>query len=497
MLCLVVVRGANLGQISPYTNPLPICIPKVDVFANPHQICNRMNPSFSPLDGATICALATPAGMGGIAVVRVSGPDAFSICSQRFSRNLTTAPSHNVFFGRFCDSEGVLLDECVATTFRGPGSYTGEDTVELSLHGSPYIQQEVIRTLLDAGCRHAGPGEFTARAFLNGRMDLTQAEAVGDLIASEHAGAHALALDQLRGNFAAEINGLRAELIRFAGLLELELDFAEEDVEFADRAQFEILLEAMLNHIKSLTGSFRAGNAIREGVPVAILGAPNRGKSTLLNALLGDERAIVSDVAGTTRDTVEDTCVLDGIKFRFVDTAGIRETTDAIEAEGIRRALDRARSAQIVLYLFDAVQDSSDEARGVIEALETEEKATVLQVWNKCDLASAAVNASPSVLHISARDHQGIPDLRERLIELASSTTAASTVLVTNLRHYEALRAASSALVSVQTGLASGLPTDLVASDVRQALHHLGTITGAIDPEDVLDHIFSNFCIGK
>jgi tRNA modification GTPase len=230
---------------------------------------------------------------------------------------------------------------------------------------------------------------------------------------------------------------------------------------------------------------------------VAILGAPNRGKSTLLNALLGDERAIVSEVAGTTRDTVEDTCVIGGIKFRFVDTAGIRETTDAIEAEGIRRALNRARSAQIVLYLFDAAQDSSEEAGHVLDALETAENATVLQVWNKCDLASAAVNASTSVLHISARDGQGIHDLRDRLVELASSTTAASTVVVTNLRHYEALRAASSALVSVQSGLTSDIPTDLVASDVRQALHHLGTITGAIDPEDILDHIFSNFCIGK
>lgn len=456
-----------------------------------------MHPHALLLDGATICAIATPSGMGGIAVVRVSGPDALAICSSRFSRDLTALGSHRVAFGRLRGSAGELLDECVATVFRGPSSYTGEDTVEFGLHGSPFIQQETVRTLLDAGCRHAGPGEFTARAFLNGKLDLTQAEAVGDLIAAEHAGAHQLAMDQLRGAFAAEINALREQLIGFAGLLELELDFAEEDVEFADRARFDALLGELLGRIGELADSFAAGNAIRDGLPVAILGAPNRGKSTLLNALLGDDRAIVSEIAGTTRDTVEDTCILAGTKFRFVDTAGIRSTADAIEAEGIRRALHRARSAQIILYLFDTTSDDATSAVAALSSLEVAEGATVLQVWNKCDLSPAPVPASETVLHLAARDGDGLSTLRDRLTALATSNTSGAAIVVTNLRHYEALRSAGAALEAVRTGLASGLPTDLVASDVRQALHHLGTITGAIDPEDILDHIFANFCIGK
>lgn len=451
-----------------------------------------MHPSTSLLlDGATICALATAPGIGGIAVIRVSGADALRIVSTRFSKDLEAVESHRVVFGRLRDSAGSLLDECVATVFRGPASYTGEDTVELGIHGSPFIQQEAVRTLIDAGCRMAGPGEFTMRAFMSGKLDLTQAEAVGDLIAAEHAGAHKLAIDQLRGGFAAEINALREQLIGFAGLLELELDFAEEDVEFADRARFDALLAELLERVGGLIDSFQAGNAIRDGVPVAILGAPNRGKSTLLNALLGDERAIVSDIAGTTRDTIEDTCILGGIKFRFVDTAGIRETADAIEAEGIRRALQQAEKATIVLYLLDSLTDQE------VELPKIQSNASVLEVWNKCDLAKPQSPPSPHVLHLSAKNGLGLDGLKARLIEIATAATATSSIVVTNLRHYEALRAAADSLTAVRSGLASGIPTDLVASDVRQALHHLGSITGAIDPEDILDHIFSNFCIGK
>lgn len=452
-----------------------------------------------PLDGATICALSTAAGMGGIAVIRVSGPAAFALVSKVFSRDLAGVSSHRVVFGRLFDSAGAVLDECVATVFRGPGSYTGEDTVELSVHGSPYIQQAAVQSLLAAGCRHAGPGEFTARAFLNGRMDLTQAEAVGDLIAAEHAGAHRLAIDQLRGGFAREIRALREELIGFAGLLELELDFAEEDVEFADRARFLALLDQILSQISTLAASFTAGNAIRNGLPVAILGAPNRGKSTLLNALLGDDRAIVSDIAGTTRDTVEDTCVLGGVKFRFIDTAGLRNTTDTIEAEGIRRAIERAQRAQVVLYLFDAAADSPSDATSAIAALNLPAETTVLTVWNKIDQAAAGglPPASGNVLHLSAAQGIGMDALKARLVDLASFDTSASSVVVTNIRHAEALRAAARALQQVVTGLQSGLPTDLVASDVRESLHHLASITGDIQPDDILDHIFSNFCIGK
>ena len=340
----VVVRAANLGEF------------------------RTMNRGIAAaFDGKTICALSTPTGMGGIAVIRVSGPDAFDLANRVFSKDLAAVESHRAVFGILRNAAGETVDECLATVFRAPGTYTGENTVEFGVHGSTFIQTEAVRALMDAGCRHAGPGEFTARAFLNGKMDLTQAEAVGDLIAAEHAGAHRLAMEQLKGTFAKEITALRTELIGFAGLLELELDFAEEDVEFADRARFDQLLETLIARIASLADSFRKGNAIRDGIPVAILGAPNRGKSTLLNALLGDDRAIVSPIPGTTRDTIEDTCVLGSSKFRFTDTAGIRATDDSIESEGIRRAWQTAKRASLVLYVLDASQDSVAEANAALK----------------------------------------------------------------------------------------------------------------------------------
>ena len=450
------------------------------------------------IDGKTICALSTPAGMGGIAVIRVSGPEAISVASSIFSKDLSGIPSHQAVFGRMI-RDGNTLDECLATVFRAPGTFTGEDTVEFGVHGSPFVQSEAVRWLIDAGCRHAGPGEFTSRAFLNGKLDLTQAEAVGDLIASDHAGAHRLAMKQLRGEFAGEINALREELIGFAGLLELELDFAEEDVEFADREKFDALLAELLERIGRLSDSFRHGNAIREGVPVAILGAPNRGKSTLLNALLGDERAIVSATPGTTRDTVEDTCVMEGIKFRFIDTAGIRETDDAIESEGIRRALDKAQSAAVVLYLLDATCDSHENTTKRLEELKVDAGTAVALIWNKTDLHPAPLETEENVttFHISAQQQLGISEIKAWLLERARGQYDNDSIVVTNLRHYEALMATQTALLETREGLKNGVPGDLVASDVRQALHHLGSITGEIDPEDILDHIFSNFCIGK
>ena len=434
--------------------------------------------------------------MGGIAVVRVSGPDAIRIANGLFSRDLVSLESHRAAFGKI-RREDEVLDEALATVFRAPGTFTGEDTVEFAVHGSTFIQTELVRWLIDAGCRHAGPGEFTARAFLNGKLDLTQAEAVGDLIAADHAGAHRLAMNQLRGDFARAIGELREGLIGFAGLLELELDFAEEDVEFADRSQFDALLGELLSKITELADSFRTGNAIREGIPVAIIGAPNRGKSTLLNALLGDERAIVSATAGTTRDTIEDTCIIGGKKFRFIDTAGIRETTDEIEGEGIRRALDKAQSASIVLYLFDA---SKDGAEAVDQALATAEIGPETQtaiVWNKTDLAVAPGKLRDLEFHISAEQGLGVEELKRWLAEWGSESHASDALMVTNFRHYEALVEARASLEATRSGLQNGIPGDLVASDVRQALHHLGSITGEIDPEDILDHIFSNFCIGK
>ena len=459
-----------------------------------------MPTSFSrPLDGSTICALSTAPGRGGIAVIRVSGPEAMAVADRVFRPALTGRPSHLAVLGKLRGTDDALLDECVAVPFLGPRSYTGEDTVEFSIHGSPFIQEEAVRALLAAGCRLAGPGEFTLRAFLHGRLDLAQAEAVGDLIAAEHAGAHRLALEHLRGGFSREIQALREALIGFAGLLELELDFAEEDVEFADRSAFDALLDRTLGQIHSLTASFATGNAIRDGLPVAILGAPNRGKSTLLNALLGDDRAIVSDIPGTTRDAIEDTCILGGIKFRFIDTAGLRETADAVEAEGIRRALHKASSATIVLHLLDASTDSPPLPGSPASLLPSlPPSCTVLRVWNKTDLAPAPEPPSSTVLHLAAQSGLGLPQLRERLISIATSADAtAPSLIVTNLRHYEALTATATALQAVRTGLATGIPSDLVASDVRQALHHLGSITGEIDPEDILDHIFANFCIGK
>ena len=328
------------------------------------------SPLRDAVDGATICAISTAPGAGGIAVVRISGKDALALGSKVFSKPLDAIADRSVAFGRFRDAEGTVLDEGLALILRGPGSYTGEDTVEFNIHGSQFIQREVMRALIEAGCRQAGPGEFTQRAFLNGRLDLTQAEAVADLIAAEHAGAHRLALDQLRGGFAREINALREALIGFAGLLELELDFAEEDVEFADRERFDALLADLLSRVGRLADSFATGNAMKEGIPVAIVGAPNRGKSTLLNALLGDDRAIVSDIPGTTRDTVEDACTLDGLRFRFIDTAGLRDTDDVVEAEGIRRALAKASSASTVLLLLDASTDAHEDVQARIDALE-------------------------------------------------------------------------------------------------------------------------------
>lgn len=434
--------------------------------------------------------------MGGIAVIRVSGPEALAISNKLFSKNLLNAATHQAVFGKF-QRNGEVLDECLATVFKAPGTFTGEDTVEFAVHGSTFIQSEAVRWLIDAGCRHAGPGEFTARAFFNGKMDLTQAEAVGDLIASEHAGAHRLAMNQLRGDFAKEINVLREQLIGFAGLLELELDFAEEDVEFANRDQFNDLLDDLCNRIHKLASSFGAGNAIREGIPVAILGAPNRGKSTLLNALLGDERAIVSATAGTTRDTIEDACIIQGMKFRFIDTAGIRETQDEIESEGIRRALQKARSASVVLYVFDAQSDDLQGAKNALNALEVEPGTSVAVVWNKIDANTAPLWDYSPQFHISAKTGDGVTAIQEWLATWGQTTHDQEALMVTNLRHYEALMNAKEALSATQKGLLEGVPGDLIASDVRQALHHLGSITGAIDPEDILDHIFSNFCIGK
>lgn len=453
------------------------------------------------LDGSTICAISTAPGAGGIAVVRVSGPEALKVSSQIFSKELTQSNDRGVVFGRIIDPATTqIIDEGLALVLCGPGSYTGEDTVEFNIHGSTFIQSEVVRLLILAGCRNAGPGEFTQRAFLNGRLDLTQAEAVADLIAAEHSGAHRLAVEQLRGKFSREIGELRLSLIEFAGLLELELDFSEEDVEFADRTKFLELIDKILARVTSLTDSFRSGNAIKSGVPIAILGAPNAGKSTLLNALVGDDRAIVSDIAGTTRDTIEDTCVLGGTLFRFIDTAGLRDTSDEIEFEGIKRALQKASQAHTILYLFDATTVSAPEAASAISSLSIPESTDVVAVWNKCDLGTAPSSDIPgttATLRITASTGDGLDSLTQHLASNYGLQQSAHSLVVTNARHFEALVASREAIESVKLGLTSDLPSDLVAIDVRQTLHHLGSITGAVHADDILGHIFSHFCIGK
>ncbi|PCJ81106.1 MAG: tRNA uridine-5-carboxymethylaminomethyl(34) synthesis GTPase MnmE [Bacteroidetes bacterium] len=454
------------------------------------------------LDGSTIVAISTAPGAGGIAVVRVSGPSALEFSSAVFSKALSREFDRSVVFGRILSEEGEIIDEGLALVLCGPRSYTGEDTVEFNIHGSTFIQAEVVRLLVLVGCRLAGPGEFTQRAFLNGRLDLSQAEAVADLIASEHRGAHRLAIEGLRGGFSREIGALRESLIGFAGLLELELDFSEEDVEFADRKRFNSLVYDLLLRVGSLADSFRAGNAIKSGVPIAILGAPNSGKSTLLNALLEEDKAIVSDIAGTTRDIIEDTCVIDGTLFRFIDTAGLRSTTDSIESEGIRRALEKAKTAHSVLYLLDSSNENVSSAEKAISELELDSEVKVIAVWTKCDLRSSdspfpSITVATSTLEISATTGEGIPVLRSLLSSSHGLDDSAASLIVTNARHFEALTLARTSLLSVKSGLATDLPSDLVAIDVRESLHHLGSITGAIHADDILGHIFSHFCIGK
>lgn len=450
-------------------------------------------------DNATICALSTPPGVGAIGVIRVSGPDAITLCDRHFSGQLADAPGYTIRYGRFINGDQVI-DDVLMAVFRAPKSFTGENVVEISCHGSAYIRQEILRVLIGAGCRSARQGEFTFRAFMNGKMDLSQAEAVADLIAAESEGAHRLAMHQLRGGFSKEIGALRQQLIDFASLIELELDFAEEDVEFADRSQFKSLLATLDTMLTRLIESFRTGNAIKNGVPVAIVGKPNAGKSTLLNALLNEERAIVSDIPGTTRDTVEDSVVLGGIRFRFIDTAGLRETDDVIEKIGVERSKGAMQQSAIIVYLFDVAEVGPDVLGETLRAIRADaaEAAQVLVVGNKIDARGLPKGYPEDTLFISARERENLDGLISRL--LAASEVGdldADSAVVTNLRHFEALTKAQEALREVQVGLANGISGDFLAIDIRRALHYLGEITGEISTDDLLGNIFGKFCIGK
>ncbi len=450
-----------------------------------------------------IIALATPSGTGAIAVIRVSGPDAISLVDSIFqsvkSKKLTGQKSHTIHLGHIVD-DSKILDEVLVSLFKGPHSYTGENVVEISCHGSPYIQQQVIQLLLRKGCRTASAGEFTLRAFLNGKMDLSQAEAVADLIASDSEAAHDIAMQQMRGGFSNEIQKLREELLNFASLIELELDFSQEDVEFADRTQFNQLLGKISDVLKKLIDSFALGNVIKHGIPVAIVGQPNVGKSTLLNVLLNEERAIVSDIAGTTRDTVEDHISIKGINFRFIDTAGIRETQDVVEKIGIERTFGKIEQARLIIYLFEGEHFESS----VLEQLQKKyPNKQILPICNKMDLLSDAQMENikldiPNVLFLSAKHKIGISDLESQLLSLVDSgALSGDTTIISNSRHYDALLKALEEIQKVKEGLDMDLSSDLMAIDIRQALFHLGEITGSVTTDDLLGNIFSNFCIGK
>ncbi len=450
----------------------------------------------------TIVALATPPGVGAIGVIRLSGPAAFAITNALFpSRNMEEQPSHTLVVGYLKDGDTVL-DEVVLSVFRGPRSYTGEDVIEISCHGSPFVHQQVISACIARGARLARPGEFTQRAFLNGRMDLAQAEAVADLIAANTAASRRTALYAMRGGFSARLKELREQLIRFSALIELELDFSQEDVEFADRKQFYGLIGELDTAVQVLTESFRLGNVVRNGVATAIVGRPNAGKSTLLNALLNENRAIVSDIPGTTRDTIEELLNIDGIIFRLIDTAGIREhTTDVIETAGIERSLEKMAQAQLVLYVVDA-RDDRAEVEQLRQRLERG-RTNYLLVVNKIDvegedLAQAKFATGDRVVFISAKGNVHMETLKERMVDrVLQGEGLAEAELVTNARHYHALKEVEKSLSDIRTGLDSALPGDLLALDIRRCLQYLGEITGEVSNEEMLDYIFSKFCIGK
>lgn len=471
----------------------------------------------------TIVALATPAGAGAIAVIRISGKDAISVVAPLFSskadKDLLQEPSHTLHLGNIMDDQRIL-DEVLVSVFHGPRSYTGENTIEISCHGSPYIQQEIIQLLIRKGCRSAEAGEFTLRAFLNGKMDLSQAEAVADLISSENQASHQLAMQQMRGGFSNEIKKLREELLNFASLIELELDFAEEDVEFANREQFSALIVKIQNVLKRLVDSFSVGNVIKNGIPVAIVGEPNVGKSTLLNALLNEERAIVSDIAGTTRDTIEDEISIGGIGFRFIDTAGIRETEDVVESIGIKRTFEKISQAQVVVVLVDSgtlIQNSEFRIKNSeMQFIQTEvekiknrfPQKPLIVVANKVDrlseqqredlLGNLGHLQGSSLMLLSAKTGEGVEELQQKLLEFVNTGELRNNnSIVTNTRHYNALLKALEEINRVQDGLNANLSGDLLAIDIRQALHHFGEITGEITNDDLLGNIFANFCIGK
>jgi tRNA modification GTPase len=462
----------------------------------------------------TIIALASPSGVGAISVIRLSGENAIDIVdsffkSVRNGKTLKNQKTHTIHLGNIMDNT-VILDEVLVSVFKNPNSYTGENVVEISCHGSRFIQQEIVQLFLKNGCRMADNGEFTMRAFLNGKMDLSQAEAVADVIASNSAASHQMAIQQMRGGITNELKELRAQLLDFAALIELELDFSGEDVEFADRTKFKELVAKITFVLKRLIDSFSFGNAMKNGIPVAIIGEPNVGKSTLLNTLLNEEKAIVSDIAGTTRDAIEDEIIIDGVAFRFIDTAGIRETKDVIESIGIKKAYEKADNAQLIILLIDAGKVGNSKSSVSLLATEVEIIKTrfpnkrLLVLANKIDTLSSDETTTlqseiENLILISAKNKTGIDTLKQELTSLVNiGALSNNETIVTNSRHFEALNNALTAISSVHEGINLEISTDLFSIDIRECLRHLGAITGDYDVDkDILGHIFSNFCIGK
>ena len=455
--------------------------------------------------GDTICAISTPPGRGGIAIVRISGPEALDIVQRRWQgKPLASMESHSVHLGLLIDTSGEILDQAVLTVYRTPNSFTGEDVVELACHGSTWIQQQAVQTLIDAGCRHATAGEFTRRAFANGRMDLSQAEAVADVIEAQSRAAHHVAMTQMRGRYSDQLRELRNKLLRFVSLIELELDFSEEDVTFADRSEVTALAQEIHTLIGRLADSYRDGNAIKGGMPVAIVGQTNAGKSTLLNALLGDERALVSNIHGTTRDTIEDTVIMGGTLFRFIDTAGIRQSSDTVEQMGIERSWQAINKARIVLWVVDVTSADTSMAHDILARCDGK---ALIAVLNKTDLDDDFATRSElnhllpqgtPVVAISAKCESDIDALRNLIVNTAALPDVGNdAVIVTNARHYQALTHARDAIARAIDGLDGGLSSDLLDQDIRECIHWLGEITGEITTDNILAEIFSHFCIGK
>ena len=458
----------------------------------------------------TIVALATPSGAGAIAIIRLSGAAAVTIAADVFQsvsgKDITKQKTHTIHLGHIADN-GKVYDQVLLSIFKGPNSYTGENVIESSCHGSTFIQQQIIQLLLRRGAKMAQAGEFTLRAFLNGKLDLSQAEAVADLIASDNEASHQIAMQQMRGGFSNEIAKLREELLNFASLIELESDFAEEDVEFADRTQFHELLERIEFVLKRLIDSFAVGNVIKNGIPVAIVGEPNVGKSTLLNALLNEERAIVSDIAGTTRDTIEDELVINGIGFRFIDTAGIRETQDHVESIGIQKTFEKIEQAQVVMFLVDSTEltmESLERLKVEVEKIKNKyPQKALLTIFNKKDKLEESLlqNLESQIensIFISAKQKVGIEELKNELMSFVNTGALRNNeTIVTNTRHYDSLLKALEEIQKVKWGLDSGISSDLMAIDIRSALYFFGEITGEVTNDELLGNIFANFCIGK